>query len=405
VTFAPVKIYFSGVCYIKKLTRDKVRPTSSVSKNKSHMSLVARAIFIMGGILFPLLSIEFAAHWLPGLIPAEIRAVFQNEQQQALKGLTVDDELGYKYAPHLHNFPVPFEADQGQGTYPISTVSLGYPEAGFRDDGIQGKPFTIVIGDSYASCASVVMEACWVEILEKQRGQDWANLGVVGYSPQQELSMLTKYGLPLQPKQVVWVFFANDLDDAWRFDQFGTGGFKQGKFWQNPLQAWLARNSALYQIGAFFWYNRYLFYNFAKADDTSSPHDSNMVWWLTHTNLELAEVIEGLYLTQHAILTAQQHTQAAGAEFMVVILPFREQVYAPATLQPQLDRLNQRLAEFCRQHQLHCLDLTPALRKKALAEKDLIYFRKDIHFNTRGNELVAELLDQALRAEDVKTGQ
>jgi hypothetical protein len=376
-----------------------VTQSHSYRPNKPKTARVSKTILIIVGILFPLCAIELAAHLLPNLIPPEIKVVFQNEQTQALKGLMSDEQLGYKYRPQLTDFAVPFENDQGQGVYTISTTSLGYSDVGFRDDGLTAEADTLVIGDSYASCASVAMPECWVELLEKAHQKDYANLGVVGYCPQQELGMLTKYGLPLRPKRVVWVFFANDLDDAWRFDQFGTGGFKGGKFWQNPVKAWLAQNSALYTLGAFFWFNRYLFYNLATADGTTVPRDSNMVWWLTHTDLAIPEVAEGLALTQQTILIASQQTQAAQAEFVVIILPFREQIYAPANLQPQLDQVNHTLLDFCRQNNLTCIDLLATLRERARQEPESIYFRKDIHLNARGNQLVAEAVGPQLLAQ------
>jgi lysophospholipase L1-like esterase len=380
-------------------TKLKMSQPVSISKNKPKIPLGSATILILLGILFPLLALEAIAYFFPSLIPLELKSVFQNEQDQPLKGLTPDEDLGYKYAPGLVNFSVPFEDDEVPNTYPVSTVSLGYTDAGFRDDGLQTEPFAVVIGDSYAGCASVEMEACWVELLEKKAGRDLANLSVVGYSPQQEARMLSKYGLPLQPKLVLWIFFANDLNDAWRFDQLGTGATKEGKFWQNPINAWLARNSVVYNIGSFFWYNRYLFYNLAQADQATVPRDSNLVWWLTYTDLNIPEVADGFALTQQAILEARRQTlaQSSQAKFVVIVLPYREQTYAPTTLQPQLDRLNQALADFCRQHQLACLDLTPTLREKAQDEADSIYFRKDIHLNARGNELVAELLAEALK--------
>ncbi len=394
---------------MQKLTtlNSSMSQPASTAKHKPKRAPGSTIILILIGILFPLLTIEIAAHLVPSLIPLEIKAVFQNEQEQTLKGLTSDKDLGYKYAPGLTDFPVPFEGDEAPGTYHISTVSLGYPDVGFRDDGFTGdpfdgahsRPFALVIGDSYASCPSVEMEACWVELLERQTGQDFANLGVVGYSPQQELGMLTKYGLPLQPKLVLWVFFANDLNEAWRFDQFGSGGVQEGKFWQNPLKAWLARNSAIYAIGSFFWYNRYLFSNLVKADGVTVPRDSNLVWWLTNTDLNIPEVAEGLVLTQETILEARQQTLATDpeAQFVVLILPFREQIYAPSTLQPQLDQLNHTLADFCQQHNLTCLDLTSALREKARAETASIYYHQDIHLNVKGNQIVADLLAEALK--------
>lgn len=367
---------------------------ASNSPQKTNLSLKNIAGLIAVGLIFPLMVIEIAAHIIPTLLPLEIRTVFQNTQSEELKGLIPDSTLGYKYASNLVDFSVPFEGDNGLSHYSVSTVSLGYEGVGFRDDGLQGEPFGIVIGDSYANCASVAMPACWVELLEQQTGQDLANLGVVGYSPQQELTMLKQYGLPLHPKLVLWVFFANDLNDAWRFDQFGSGNTRSGQFWQNPVQAWLAQNSTLYTLGAFFWYNRHLFANMSQVKSQTTQPDSNLVWWLTNTNTDFPEVAQGLVLTRAAILTASQQIQAASSQtkFVVVIIPHREQVYAAPNLQPQLDRLNQTLADFCREQQLTCIDLTTSLREKAGQEEQPIYFQKDIHLNERGNQLVAELM-------------
>jgi hypothetical protein len=368
------------------------------AKQKSKSSPRTTAILILVGILFPLCMIEVATHLVPSIIPFEIQSVFQNEENQPVKGLVPDTDLGYKYAPNLANFPVPFEGDHAQRTYPVSTVSLGYAAAGFRDDGLNGQAHAVVIGDSYASCASVELADCWVELLEQASGQEYVNLGVVGYGPQQEQRMLAKYGLPLQPELVVWVFFANDLNDAWRFDQFGTGGVTEGKFWQNPVKAWLARNSTVYTLLSFFWYNRYLFYNLVRAGDQTIPRDTNLVWWLTYTDPAVPMVAEGLALTQEALLAASRQAERSGAGFAVVIIPYREQVYAAEAFQARMDRINGILVDFCQQHAIPVIDLTPALREKAAQEKSPIYFKKDIHLNPRGNQLVAELLGQSLES-------
>ncbi len=362
-------------------------------------SLKAIALLVLISLIFSLGLIEGLAYMMPSIIPPEIRAVFQNKQEQTLKGLIPDESMGYKYAPGLVDFPAPFEGDQSEQTYPVSTVSLGYAEAGFRDDGLDSEAFGVVIGDSYTSCASVPNQACWVELLEQETGHDMANLGVVGYGPQQEARMLAKYGLPLQPKLVLWVFFANDLNDAWKFDQFGSEAAQEGKFWQNPVKTWLARHSALFTLSAFFWYNRHLFYNLATFDSPTNPLTANLAWWLTNTDTAIPAVSAALDLTQQAILEAHRQTLAQNSEtrFVVIILPYREQVYAPANLQPQLDRLNQSLADFCRQQQLTCLDLTAPLREKVQPESQPLYYLNDIHLNERGNQIVAALLAEALK--------
>jgi hypothetical protein len=351
-------------------------------------------ILILLGVIFPLLLIEVVAYVAPTLIPLEISSsIFQTDLLS--KVLVPDKELGYKYARNLVDYPVAFEDDQY--TYTISTVSFDYKDIGFRDDGLNGEPFAIVVGDSFANCSRVEMDACWVELLEKNLGKDFANMGVLGYGPQQEFRMLTKYGLPLKPKLILWVFFANDLKDAWRFEQFGSVAVRESEFWQNPVRAWLAENSVVYATLSFFWHNRHFFYNLARTDDTI-PDDSNLIWWLANTDLSITEVARGFDITQNTILDAsrQPYSQRSDVKFVVVIIPFREQVYTSTTLRPRFDDLNNTLVSFLRQNEISVIDLTTALREKAGTEPDLIYFSDDMHLNARGNKIVAELLEQEL---------
>jgi hypothetical protein len=377
----------------------------SVTKNKSKPTLKSVSILIGVGILFAIFVIEIATRLMPELIPSATKMHFRDETY-LIWGLIPDEELGVKYAPDLVDYPSPTIDEEGRviRSHPVSTVSLGYQGIGFRDDGIDGETFAAVVGDSFASCVGVKMEECWVEILEQESGGDFANLGVTGYGPQQERRMLTKYGLPLSPKIVLWVFFANDPDDAWRFDQFGKGGIREGKFWESPIRTWLVENSATYILLTFFWHNRHFIYNLL-TDKNNLPEYNNkglfrrskLIWWETVTDLTNPVTVEGINLTQKTILEAKQQTQLAGVEFVVVIIPTQEQIYYVDTvLQSQLDILNEHLVDFCRQNDIFVIDLTSGMKEKA-QDEPFMYFRRDLHLNSIGNEIVAELLAQELK--------
>jgi hypothetical protein len=371
---------------------------ASDSERKPKVTFGAIVSLILTSLCFTIMLIEVAARLVPNLIPTEIKAVFQDQVFQPTGDIKLHQELGYTYAPDLVNYPASIQDEGVEHTYSISTVSLGYNGVGFRDDGLNGDPFAVVIGDSYTSCVGVDMADCWVEQLEKAAGHDFANLGVIAYSPQQEQRMLAEYGLPLKPRLVLWVFFSNDVNDAWRFDQFGSGAIR-GKFYQNPVRSWLAEHSIVYATLSFFWYNRYLFYNLATFDRETSPYDPNLTWLLTNTDLAVPEVAEGFALTKIAILTAHKLTQEQlpEARFVIVIIPFREQAYYTQPLvQQRLDALPNALAEFCRQNDIPVIDLTPAVRARFAADPTPLYFERDIHLNVTGNELVADLLEEDL---------
>jgi hypothetical protein len=352
---------------------------------------------LVGGCLLPLILVEAAVYLRPSLLPAEIRSsIFQTDRailpaEQSAQLILQDQLLGYKYAPNVIDHRLRVEQDK---TFTLSTVSLGYEGIGFRDDGVNGEPFAIVLGDSYANCSGVALEVCWVERLEQKMGRDVANLSVLGYSPQQEQRILTHYGLPLKPKLVLWVFFANDLKDAWRFQQFGSGAMKETPFWQNPVKAWLAQHSAVYITFSFFWYNRNFFYRLSQAEKGADP---GIAWWLANIDPAVPEVAQGLELTEATILEASRQAQAEGIQFVVVVLPFREQVYGPPDLQRQFDSPIGRLTELLQQQGALVIDLTGEMRARARQESQPLYFASDIHLNERGNEIAAELLAQKLQ--------
>jgi hypothetical protein len=221
------------------------------------MSKLKLPILVLVSILFTLFIIELSVRVSPNFYPKVIKYYFRDEEYQHL-GLRPDQDLGYVYTDRAGE-----------------TMSLGYPDIGFRDDGIASETDIVVIGDSFTACVGVEIQECWVEIIEKKTSRDFANLGVLDYGPQQELQMLERYGLPLKPKVILWVFFANDVNDAWRFKEFGKGAIR-GEFLKNPIQSWLIENSAVYTVLTFSWYNRYLFYNLSQTDGETAPQDTDL---------------------------------------------------------------------------------------------------------------------------------
>jgi hypothetical protein len=141
----------------------------------------------------------------------------------------------------------------------------------------------------------------------------------------------------------------------------------------------------------------------------------------------------GWRLTRDAILAMQQTSREAGAEFIVMFLPFKSQVYWPL-LERQLsphdlrqglgfylegngrpidigamsrNRLaqNAMMRDLCESAGITFLDTTPALQRR-VELGDNVYFPDDSHLNELGQYLVAETLagflgdvDRARRAD------
>lgn len=70
----------------------------------------------------------------------------------------------------------------------------------------------VVIGDSYVESPMLPGSSLLTTQLSHQLQTSVANLGISGYGPEQELVVLKRYALNLQPKTIVWVFFeGNDF--------------------------------------------------------------------------------------------------------------------------------------------------------------------------------------------------
>lgn len=343
-----------------------------------------------------LVVIEAAFHLRPQLMPAEIKAFFLRGLAKHQQSVISHETLGYTYAPDLRAYALPF-GDEAQRPYTVSTVSLGYDNIGFRDDGLAGSPFAVVVGDSFASCVGVEADHCWVELLEASQGRDFANLGVPGYGPQQTERMLSGYGLPLKPKLVLWLFFQNDLLDGWQFEQFSR--VKSPERGSHPTNDWLLEHSNLYMLSAFFWHNRrYLQLSLFSADETIA-RDSDLAWWLAGAELTNPMIAEGLAATERAMLAGRDQALSLDSEtkFVIVLIPSREQIrYADSPFQAALDLPNQTLLRFCAEQAITCLDATPGIRAAAQQQSQPLYFAHDLHLNEQGNQALAEIVAQAL---------
>lgn len=101
----------------------------------------------------------------------------------------------------------------------IYRSSLRYDRNGFRNPRDLRAADTIVIGDSFIEGAHVADHDVITSRLSEKLAGPVANLGRIGYGPQQELEVLRRYGVELHPKTCIWAFYeGNDLDDADRYE-------------------------------------------------------------------------------------------------------------------------------------------------------------------------------------------
>src|SRR5579862_3734294 len=146
-----------------------------------------------------------------GLMEASLRLTHYGDERRTHIGNLVEYDrlLGWS---HKKSF------SYEQVTPEYQTV-LKYNSRGVR--GRQDRGYTkppnisrvVVLGDSFVDGATSQLEDRVTEVLESSLGSGYEviNLGVVGYSTDQELLMLQTEGLKYQPDLVILAFYYNDV--------------------------------------------------------------------------------------------------------------------------------------------------------------------------------------------------
>jgi lysophospholipase L1-like esterase len=327
---------------------------------------------------------------------------------------------------------------------------------GFRNPETRASFDVAALGDSFTDAMTMSAEASWPVQLERQLGLAVQNYGTAGFGPQQELLVLKDYVAVHRPHLVVLAFFAgNDIFDAEAFEQFersrGTA--------QRVVPGWrikdvVSRADTWYVVSALrasaSWLARQEATNIAvePVEAASEPRvagarasfdrgmftvpvaDQVLRWALMPPYLNTLNFSEdvlaarqGWTLTRQAISAMQQEAHAFRAEFVVMFLPFKSQVYLPLlertfshdALQSAFkfylrderaadidamarNRLaqNRLLRRLCRQLAIPFLDTTGALQAHVDAGQNM-FVPDESHLNEAGQAVVAGALAAFLR--------
>jgi hypothetical protein len=260
-----------------------------------------------------------------------------------------------------------------------------------------------VIGDSFVEGQTIPGDELMTSRLAKLQNQTVANLGQSAYGPQQELIVLKRYGLPLRPRQVIWMFYeGNDLSDARSYDQFirARPSFRSRvaarSFTRNALNFFRLRLRTLPPAASASaivptWRGKVTYY-FIDADAFSARS-------LTSDGLA------GLHLTAEALASADRLSAAQGARMLFVYIPDKFRVLRDyASFPPESvcrywgandlpERVRRMVA--AASPAAGYLDLTRAL-SAAAANGNPPYYSDDGHWNSEGHRIAAEEIHRYL---------
>jgi len=305
-----------------------------------------------------------------------------------------DPELGFRRKPLI--------SWRGGGTETEAPYEYRTDENGFRNaPGIQ-KAEIVFIGDSYTEAAQVDESETFVQRVGSGAKTRVVNLGRGAYGPQQELIVLRRYGLPYEPKIVIWQLFeGNDLADAQEFAIWRenpdrvirglTGRYLQNSFF-HPFFALTIRSKN--KVAAYF-----------DHGDGRETLRTLRYRWMPNQTLERDR---GYAITTSVLEKGYALCEERGIRLIVLFIPTqvrvnghrlrfeskadRERFYPEPTGGDLKNDFGTRLHEFCRQLGCELIDVYPTFEEQALKGTTGLYIPEDEHLDRVGHRLIADLI-------------
>lgn len=313
--------------------------------------------------------------------------LFTRTPGMRVRGETFGDCVGWLGAPADHVYP----------------YDVQYDARGYRNERSLAHAEIAVVGDSFVEAALVATPDLFTTQLAKQRGVEVANLGVGGYGPQQELAVLRRHALPLDPVLVYWFFFeGNDLTDAARYDAERRELERRAQRQSGRLlRSW--HHSVLSRAAAFVASSRASARKRALQQSgrlTVAGPDHGRTIYFPYPARPLDDgQLAALATVEATLAAAAAACRASDSELVLVFVPEKFRVYGDrcelaagsVAASWRCSDLPERVAEMAQRRSIELLDLTPSLRAAAAAGP-LLYFADDGHWNDVAHRHVGELL-------------
>ena len=361
---------------------------------------VRRLLLLLGSLGFAYFLIE-----LPALLNIlDYRAVLGTQFNWWPLNNTGDSELIHIRRPYVHFSG----ATRGGGItagYEIPAADktayqwdVKYDHNGFRNETDLESAGIIVIGDSMVEGMTVRTPQLTTSLLSQLQGQVVANLGQSAYGPQQELIVLKRYGLPLRPHEVLWMFSeSTDLKDTYYYDRDKN---------QPPdfLHAFWARSFtkfASYLLGHHSktpGVHRAAFFQGADGK-TVTVYFPYSFLPLTKRDLQMVD------RTSELLGDAYRLCAEAGAHLTIVFVPDKFRVFHEFCRYPQESECrNWRMTDMAERLEKKVRTISPDIGYLDLTSKlvdgagagILPYFSDDEHWSPDGHRMAAEAIHDYL---------
>lgn len=323
----------------------------------------------------------------------------------------LDFELLYRHPPHerfVGSVPGDLTAGYAIPTDRQYAVDFRYDHRGFRNREDRERADIVLIGDSKVEGSLVSYEQISSSRLETMLQVPVLNLGQVGYGPQQCAIVLRRFGLPAQPKVIVWVLFeGNDLTLDFKRYQRSMADFDDYVRQMHGLQVRSFTRNLFLVLAR--WSTPPSSESTLRGRDrscllTSGPEAGERLYF-AYKPLELTpESGVQLHAPLQSVLEGHRACESAGIQFLVLFVPIKYRVYHDlCVIEPGTEAAGWTLhdvpgfiADWAREHHITLIDLTPDLRSRAAAG-DLVYYLDDSHWSSVGHEVAAVKIADVIR--------
>ncbi|MFX0194692.1 MAG: SGNH/GDSL hydrolase family protein [Candidatus Hodarchaeota archaeon] len=258
----------------------------------------------------------------------------------------------------------------------------------------------VVLGDSFTWGFGVEQDQIFTEIIERsQDNLEVINMGVSGYSTDQEYLLLKEEGLKYQPQLIMLMFFDNDIyENSLAVNYFI---YPKPKFSIVNAQLVLTNRplpkvSPLRKVHYFLrthliTYNvlvRVLSYNQTKPIRLSRKLASGITLWLTGKKKE-----NPFELTCAIISELKALSETCGAQLVIVKIATQDQALDFDNTKPN------ELAEYCHAQNIPFLDLAEPFQDYLRSDNNhSLQFANDRHWNVNAHNRAARVIHSYLQS-------
>jgi hypothetical protein len=370
-------------------------------------------VSLLRSAIFPRLLLAIASLFL-ALFVIELPAFFHLVDYKAVIGplrgyyatIVYDPELLYIKRPHSSWVGQRRGGDITAGyRLPPSDMTLfhwdtKYDQNGCRNQQDLQKADIVAVGDSMVEGVTVPRAQLMTSLLGSAQGKVVANLGQSAYGPQQELASLKRFGLPLHPETVLWVFSeASDLSDVVWYDALKRD--PEG-FWTSFYQRSFTR-TAYKTFLLLFGHKRDGVTRSGVVERSNGNHVT--MYFLAPAAPLSARDLSALDETVHIVTEAYQLSQAQKARLVFVFAPDKFRVFhdfcsfleASECRNWVINDLPQRMRKAITSiaPDIDYVDLTPNL-VDAVKQGQVPYYPDDAHWSPEGHEIAADTINKYL---------